>query len=59
MKTLMIVLATALIFANILLMLVIAYTMKDKQDKASKIGFSFMEIVYFLNCYFIILGVFV
>ena len=58
MKTLIIVFATAVIIANILLMLVIAYTAKGKQDKASKIGFAFMEIVYFLNCYFIIWGVF-
>lgn len=38
-----------LIVSNVLLLAIIAYFSKGKKERASKIGFGFMEIVYIFN----------
>ena len=58
MHTLVTVLLTVLTLANLFLMAVIAVTLKDKNDKASKIGFTFMVLVFACNIIAILGGSF-
>lgn len=56
-STWIIVLLTLLCVANVFLLGILAYSSKGKTDKATKIGFTFMEVVLVLDMFFTIAGV--
>lgn len=49
MATVKIIVKVLLIIANVLLLLCVAWFARGKRDKASKIGFGIMEVVYVAN----------
>lgn len=57
MMTLYIVLSSMLIVFNALLLAVVLFFMKDKRDKASRIGFGIMEAVFAMNIVLLIGGI--
>ena len=57
MMTLYIVLSSMLIVFNALLLAVVLFFMKDKRDKAARIGFGIMEAVFAMNIIALIGGV--
>lgn len=50
------VLLTVLILANLSLLFALAYSSKDAQDRATRIGFSFMAAVLVLDTIFCVGG---
>lgn len=59
MMMLHIVLSSMLIVFNALLLAVVLFFMKDKRDKASRIGFGIMEAVFAMNILVLAGGMFI